>query len=333
MTWEEKNKLAYQKIQEANNILLVTHKRPDGDALSSSCIISLLLQKMNKKHLAFCPDPPGSIFSFLPSIEKIDSDPEITKSTPENKNNPKNFYNFDLVIVLDCGSITRTNLIKQLENKQPYQTILEFDHHPNEEGYSDLEIRNPNAAATTETLYHFFRINQLKIDKDVATCILTGILTDTSNFLNTGTTKESIDISSKMVSYGARFPKITKKTWQNKSLTSMKLLGVALNNLKINPKYKIAFTVLTKKEIDTYIKNEEIFDSITGFLGNINGVKTLLFLREEKKGNIKGSLRTYIPGLDISKLANYLNGGGHPQASGFMIHGNIVKEGNSWKIK
>ncbi len=338
--------LAYDQLNRAKNILLLTHQRPDGDAISSVCALTLLLDEMSnsisgdtKNYTAFCYDHPPETFNFLPNINKItnhiiskkDSFAIVTNQI--NKKNITSFWKFDLIIVIDCGSLNRTNLAEEIKKrKKANQIIIEFDHHKKVEDYSDIEIKKPEAASTTEILYYFLKENNLKITKDIAHCILTGILTDTANFLHPTTTQNTIDIASEMLLCGASFPKITKYTQRNKNLTSMKLWGMALNNLKIQPKYNIAFSVLTLKEMEKFGEDKDAYDGIAGFLSNIYNIAMVVFLREEKKGKIKGSLRTSRSDIDVSKLANYLGGGGHAKASGFIIEGHIQKTENSWII-
>jgi bifunctional oligoribonuclease and PAP phosphatase NrnA len=164
---------------------------------------------------------------------------------------------------------------------------------------------------------------------------LTGILTDTGNLLFGAVTEETIRISSSMLLHGATFPKITKHTLQNKSLAAMKAWGKILDNLKLNKKYNLAFSVLTFEEIQTLRKeygNENLLDAATDILNNVDGVKAVIFLREEEKGKIRGSLRTKDNTVDVSRLASFLGGGGHPKASAFRLPGHIEKTETGWKI-
>lgn len=112
----------------------------------------------------------------------------------------------------------------------------------------------------------------------------------------------------------------------------MKVLGSILDDLKINAYHNIAFSCLTLEEMKNFSESEETFDSVMNFLSNIDGVKAVMLLREETPGKIKGSLRSNYPGVDISKLAKLLGGGGHPKASGFKTEGRIIKTEKSWKI-
>ncbi len=324
MNLNKKHQEAWEKIKQADNILLVTHLRPDGDAISSVCAMIDLLENIDKKYSAFCDGKIEESFSYLAHIEKINTKKEMI-----------NFSKHDLIIILDCGSMARTSLTEEIKNKSLNQTIIEFDHHPQVDNYANIEIRNPQASATTEVIYDFFKINKLKINKNIANCILTGIFTDTANLFYPNTSDKTIRISSEMMIYGAQLPQIIQNTWYNKNLTAMKIWGVALNNLKINKKYNLAFSVLTQKDIKEAGAeniNKDIYSSIAGFLGNLHKVKAIMLIIEEENGIIKTSLRSSDPNVDVSKLAKFMGGGGHTKAASFIISGKILKNGKNYKI-
>lgn len=318
---KEKYIEAFKRINSANKILLVTHNRPDGDALSSIGAISEYLNSKNISWEGFCLDKPPFQFNFLPNIDKIIYD-----------KNKLQFSQFDLIISLDCGGISRTNLVNEIKNRSKKQIVIEFDHHPRIDTYSDIEIRNEESSSTAEVLYYFFKINKIKINKNIANCILTGILTDTGNFLFPSTSNKTISIASEMMVYGAKFPMIIENTARNKSLEAMKIWGKAINNLQINKKYNFAFSVLTQDDVKTKNVTEEELEGVTEFLSNLYGVKALLLIRELGGGKIKGSLRTSHPDVDVSKIAKKMGGGGHKKASGFTITGELIKLRNGWEV-
>ena len=166
----------------------------------------------------------------------------------------------------------------------------------------------------------------------MATCILTGIITDTGNFLYPSTSEKTVEISSEMMSLGARLPKLIENTWRNKSLAAMKIWGKAMSHLEINEKYNIAFTVLPQKDLtDSNLTADEI-DGISNFIGNMHDVKAVMLLTELEEGFIKGSLRSSDPDMDISILAKHLGGGGHAKASGFVVKGKLERIEGRWKI-
>ena len=326
---------AYHKIKIASKILVISHINPDGDALSSTGAFLELLNNLNIPAVGFCAKKNDTTFDYLPHQSKIIS----------HQTDLPALTSFDLILILDCGSLSRTDLaseileLKKLETR-PY--IIEFDHHPKMDDYSDLEIRNPDKAATAEIIYDFFKENKISFNKNLANCILTGILTDTGNFLYPNSSEHNLEIASQMMSCGAQFPKIVNNILRNKNFLVMKLWGMAMNNLRVNKKYNIAYSVITKddllelnklgttEEVDHFL-HSDVFGDITGFLGNLSDVKAVMLLREEG-GKIKGSLRTSKSEMDISGLAKYLGGGGHPKASGFTLDGSIIKQGDGWEI-
>jgi bifunctional oligoribonuclease and PAP phosphatase NrnA len=314
----KKHLFAYNTIKKAKNILLLTHVRPDNDAVASMCVLIELLLSLNKNFLAFSKDMLPSNLLYLPHTEKICNDINKLKS-----------FDFDLAVFTDCASIERTEILNEifLEKK----TIIEFDHHPKIKKSRGLEVRMP-VSSTAEVLYDFLKINKIKINKNYANCILSGIIGDTDNFLHSNTGEKTILISSEMLIYGAQMPKINKNQWFNKSLESMKIWGLALSNLKINNKYNIAFSILENEKLKDISDDDDVFNAISNYFSSLYGVKGVMFLREIGDGIIKGSLRTNNPKIDISLLARKLGGGGHPKASGFALKGKIISENEKYTI-
>ncbi len=221
---ELKFKATLQKILAANNVLITIHGHPDGDAIASACILIELLENNKKNYFAYSQDAIPHQYSFLPHAEKKSSDRSLF-----------NFADYDLIIALDCGSLSRTGLETEIKNRSNNQLFIEFDHHPYVEdidGSGDITNRYPECASTTEVLYHFLKANQIALNKNYANCILTGLLTDTDNFLFPITSDRSINIASEMLVYGARFPQILESTWRNKSLVCDAALGTSLKQFK-----------------------------------------------------------------------------------------------------
>lgn len=324
---------ANQYIKNAENILLLTHHNPDGDGLSSLCAMAEYLNSLQKNYFAFCYNQPPKVFDFLVNIEKVNYLEANKGQDPKPNNQPLAFKNFDLVLVFDCGSLSRTKLGEEIVARRPDQIVIEFDHHPKIDDYADLEIRNHQAAATAEIIFQFFKVNNLVMNKSVANALLTGLITDTANFLYPSATETTIAAASELIGMGAQLPMLTDYTLRNKSLDTMKLWGKIMSSLQINPKYNFAFAVLSADDFKSHQIEKEELEGISGFLSNLYGVKGIMFLREEGDGIIRGSLRTSQPDADMSKLATLLGGGGHAKASGFSIPGKLVKTENGWKIE
>ena len=321
MTDENKLQQTFQKILNAKNTLLTIHGRPDGDAIASLCVLIELLENNQKKFFAYSQDAIPRSYFYLPHTEKIISDKSKI-----------NFADFDLIIALDCGSLSRTGLATEIENRQANQFTIEFDHHPPIDNYADISNRYPESTSTTEVLYYFLKANNISVNKNYANCILTGLLTDTGNFLFPITSDRAINIASEMLLSGAKFPQIIESTQRNKSLGAMRLWGHTLSNLIVNKKYNIAITIVTQEEIEKNNVSDEELESLSNFISNLHDVKGILVLQELSDNEIKGSLRATQSNLDVSKLARILGGGGHIKAAGFRINGKLTKEGKRWKI-
>ena len=339
---EEQYKIVINKIKAANRILAIGHINPDGDAIASVNVIALIAKSFNVAVDAFCIDKKEGPFNFLSFTDKI-------SETFSGK-----LSNYDLVIVVDCGALGRTGIkelieeeLKKSESERPF--FVEFDHHPQVHAWADLEIRHPEASATCEVLYHFCENQKIEFTRDLADNILTGILTDTGNFLYPNTSSETINIASKMLAHGAHFTKISTVLKNNQDLLTTKLWGLALENLRFNTKYSFAFSVLTQEDLKTAmvaagyrdflagddlskILHGDLFGEIAGFISNISGAKAIMLLRQDAPGKLKGSLRTANSDIDISVLARKLGGGGHAKASGFEIDGDLEKTEDGWRV-
>lgn len=320
---------ARTEIEQANNILLVTHYKPDGDGLSSVCAMAEYLSTLKITHSLYCYSEPPKTFEFLAHLNRF----AFTESLEGQKTNqlPIDFSRFDLIIVFDCGELARTRLSQEILNRLPKQKVIEFDHHPKIDSYADIEIREPTAAATAEVIYHYFRVNKIKISKTIANILITGFITDTASFLYPSTSSATLEAVSDLVRQGAHLPRVTDYTLRNKSIEAMKLWGRIMSNLQINRKYNIAFTILPKEEFIEHQINQEELEGVSGFLSNLHGVSAIMFLREEPDGMLRGSLRTSQPKIDVSALAKLLGGGGHAKASGFSLKGQLRKNKN-WQV-
>ncbi len=315
---KERLQKAGNELKLAKNVLIITHMRPDGDCLSSACAVSLWLKRIGKDYELFCIDAIPEHYHFLPNSTSFTSKADFKK--------------FDVFLVLDCGCLSRTGVADELVQKEEWQTIIEMDHHPKTDDYSDIEIRLPYKSSTAEIVHAFFAENGIELDKKIADCLLTGLITDTGSLLFSSVNEETIKTSSALILEGATIPKIIKKTTEGKGLSSMKAIGRIMENLRFNEKYKIVCLALTLDDV-TRIKEEfgnvaTAFDSISDIINNVEGAKAAIFLREEENGKIRGSLRSKYPGMDISGLAEILGGGGHAKAAAFRLEGHIKKNEN-----
>lgn len=313
---------AAKRIVAAKRILLITHISPDGDALGSLCFMSEWLSGFHTPHTLYCAGPLPENLSFLPHFDQITTDK--TKIVIDE---------FDLVISLDCGSLARTALAPEIKDRPTSSFFIEIDHHPSVEKVSDLEIREPEAASTTEVLYHIAQANNIRLNSRMAHCLLTGVLTDTGSFRFASTSEKTIAAASQMLLEGASLPKIIDKTWRTKNVKDLRLWGLALSRLQKSPTYNVTYTILTQEDFIKTESDEEAIEGLPEFISSLPDTRAILLLREDNQGSIRGNWRTIYDEIDVGRLARLLGGGGHQKAAGFIIPGRLIQTEKGWKVE
>lgn len=330
---------AYTMIKAASGILFVGHLRPDGDALSSLLALELIAKKLGQQSYAFAEQQHPRVFNYLPNFYSIfDNKNELYNNFKEADNW---LQSFNLIVVCDCGSLARTAIAKEiLDFKKSGGKVIEFDHHPKIDDYADLELRDPSLSSTAELIYNFIIANNIKLDRQLADCILTGIMADTGNFLYPSATDATMKAASAALSAGAGYAKILQAISGGKNFAIMKLWGLILDRVQLNIKYQMAVALVTREEIKEILVNEklepalesELFSNLIAFLSNYAGVKAVMLLHEDGNGYVKGSLRSTADGYLVDKLARALGGGGHERAAGFAVYGKLENNNGIWKI-
>lgn len=298
----------HNHIKDANKMALISHPNPDGDTLGAAVAFAEYLQTLGKEVKIFCLTPVPDKFNFLNNIHLISNDPDI-------------FLELDTITVLDCGDLRFAGVAETLKNNPA--TIINIDHHATNEKYGHLNMVIPEASSTTEIVYNFFKINNIRITSSMATALLTGLITDTENFSNQATSHTSLTAASELLRFGANRNIINHSLVQNKSIALLKLWGLILSRLNKKENSDTAYTYLTISDIVEYGVNDEDVEGISNFLNKLEGVKISLFIKETIDGKIKGSLRTTNDDVDVAKLAKQMGGGGHKKAAGFTTNGTI----------
>lgn len=311
-------------ILSARNILLTTHERPDGDALGAMVSLAFYLGDLGKKYLCYCQEKVIDTYYFLPGIEKV-----------SQKLGEIGF--FDLIIFLDAGDVKRTGIKDYLSRIDKNKTkVVNIDHHLtselNRDHFFDLNIVSLEVSSTAEIIYNFFDFLKIPLNKEKATNLLTGLLTDTGCFSNLGTTVSSFSIAADLMNKGTNIKKICDHTLKNKNVVSLKLWGRVLARLEKNEKTGVVTSVIKQKDLAECGAEEDSTEGISNFLNFLSDAKYTLLFKEEKDGRIKGSLRTTREDVDVSKIAAQFGGGGHKKAAGFSTTGKLLKTENGWQI-
>lgn len=300
-------------IIEGNNFIVTSHYSPDGDNIGSTLSMYYALNKLEKNVLYVLDDSIPRNLEFL--VDEIN----ILKS--EEVNVKLNDYT---LISLDCGDFSRICVDEKI--KKEVKQLICIDHHASNDSFGDLNYINPKESSTCELVYNLLKemsetIGNQMIDESIATCLYTGLLTDTGNFSYSNTNPSSYLMAYDLVNLGAKKDNIIQRLFQSNPFNYYKLLGEALETLDIVDG-KVASMMLT---IDMLDRNQISFndaDGVTSYTRDIDGVEVGILFKEKGSGEIKVSFRSknYV---NVSAIAQSFGGGGHVRASGCTIKDSI----------
>ena len=290
-----------KEIKKADSFMITAHENPDGDAVGSCLAFATVLKNMGKTNIEvlFKEYPP--IFKSLPNADLIKAE--------------ANRDDFDMAIVLDCPDLKRVHkdYHKYFETAK---VTVEFDHHLKNTMFADYDVVNPASPACCEILVSSFRYLEIEITKDVATSLLTGIITDTGGFRFNSTTRETFEFAGWALSKGVNVSKIYKDSLMTKSKTQFEAEKLATERLEFYMDDKITFTYMTKEDEKNLKVQVGEFDGIVGIGINIEGVEVAIFARERDDG-FKLSFRSNR--IDVADICMLYGGGGHKLAAGCTI--------------
>ena len=291
------------EIKNAENIVVMAHEQPDGDAIGSSLAMCLVLKNMGKNVYYVLDDEDyPETFNFLPGKDLITSNPDIEK--------------FDLAICMDCPNIKRVsaNFRKYFEEAE---VTVEFDHHTKNEMFADFNIVNHVSPATCQILVSSFEYLGIEMTKDVGTCILTGIITDTNGFRNANTTVESLEFAEWALENGLNYSKIYTDAMLSISRNKFEAEKLAMNRMEFYEDGKIAYTYMTKEDEEKLGLKAGDRDGIVEIGKRVRGVEVSVFLYEKESG-YKASLRSsdYV---NVAEVCAIFGGGGHIKAAGASL--------------
>lgn len=294
------------EINGASSILIGTHMNPDGDALGSALALSQYLDGEGISNQVVCHNKPPLNLKFLPGVERI-------RQVPQSNGH-------DLGIVLDLGSLSR------LGSTEPYfaslPRLVVVDHHVPIETPGDLRIVDTSASATALILADLLLELDANITPEIATCLLTGIVTDTGSFRFRNTTAESLHVSAQLLELGGDINLISEEVFQRKPLASARLLGVLLEGMILDCDKKLCYGGLTFEDFETAEAQDEVTEGFVNELLSIDTVQIAAIFRESKRGRVRISFRSR-EGFDVAEVAQIFGGGGHRNAAGCALDGHL----------
>ncbi len=360
---------ASELIRQSADILVVSHKNPDGDSLGSAVALKLALEKMGKKVTVAVPDEPAKIFTFLPSISELVTnigyskdfviilDTSLTEvenlgyKKLENENaveiviTPKSGVfkesdisfkkiapTYDLIIAVDTPNLERLGRLAQPADIFYETPVVNIDHHPSNERFGKVNWVELTATSTSEILVSLIEaLSKEKplIDEKIATALLTGLIYDTSSFQNVNTTPKSLTIAAQLVAGGANQQGIVRNLYKTKSLETLKLWGFILSSVQEDSGSRFLWSAVTKTDIEKVGADETALSGVVDELLKSATDVDFAMLLSEREGYTHGSLRSIAKGFNVAQVAEMFNGGGHEVAAAFRLNGDLKENQNN----
>lgn len=303
-------------INGARNILLVSHRRPDGDTLGASIALNLALKQLDKTSVLACMDEIPDRFYFLPEVDNFVREFDLRS--------------FDLIIISDAGAHHMTGFHEKypdfLSLKIP---IVNIDHHSSNDNFGSINIVDPGSSSATMLIWKLIKALPVTVTKEIALCLLAGIYNDTGGFLHTNTTKETFEIASELVKSGVSAAGVATNLFKKATFAQLRLWGYILENMHTNEKGVLS-SVVSERDLKTVGAHSSDAGGIVDLMNTVTGA-AFTMLVTEGDGFVKGSLRTQRNDVNVSDIAGQFGGGGHPKAAGFRVAGKLEKQ-VVWKI-
>lgn len=305
-------------IEKAERIRVICHRNPDGDAIGALLGAGLMVEKAfpNKQVSFHCKDPVPESFHFLPGAFRVEGPPALQKG--------------DVVIFVDSAVPKMTEMHET--HPQLFDKSLEtinIDHHRDNPLYGTANLVVPTAASACEILVEVCDAFGWKMTSDIATCLLTGVYTDTGGLVHSSTSAHVYRTVARLLREGGRRQEMVEAVYRNQKLSTLRLWGRVLEKISVTPEGG-AISAVTEGD---FRATGADYSELTGAIDYVNAVPGMRFsmVLSERDGKVKGSLRTLRDDVDVAAMAGKFSGGGHRRAAGFAVAGKLKPEVR-WKV-
>ena len=299
-----------EEIKKAKKILINCHYKPDADGIGSALAIYLALKKIGDFEIEMiCPSKIPESYNYLPYFNEL-----------KHANYSEfDFSKYDLWIIPDAANWWQIS--GNLDFDPPKIDVINLDHHETNEIEFENSIISKGLSSTAELLYQVFEDWGVELDKEIATCLLSGVIGDTGVFRYTNVTSKTLEISKRLMDLGADKNMIVTKTYGSIPFNEMKFWGRILDLMQFEKDYHFVWVAISLGEYEKYDRPSEAKSaSASNFASIVEGTDFGIVMVEEKKDFVTCSFRSRGK-FDISKIASELGGGGHKEAAGARIVG------------
>ncbi len=293
-------------IKDHERFAITSHLGPEADAIGSQLAVKLILDSFGKKTYPVLRDPVPDSLRFLPGADAILAPIELK---PDK---------IDAWFVVDCGQLNRVGEgLTQIIQVHP--CVVNIDHHRGNPNFGHVNWVE-YTASTTMVIFKLAQLLAVEITPELATCLYAGIIADTDSFRNSNTSADVVELAARLLKLGADAREITVNLYERRSLGESRLIGYSLLNARMDD--GIIWTSLSQEifyETGATVNDTE---RLAEELRATDGVKVALLFKEMGTGKVKVSLRSK-NGMDVSRVARLFGGGGHLQAAGCLVPGDL----------
>jgi len=291
-----------QAIRERHRFVVTSHARPDGDGIGSALACGQILRMMGKDAEVVMHDGVPRIYQNLPFADRAIQ----AAAVPPN----------DAVILLECDSTQRA-LLGGLDQC----FLINIDHHASGRNFGHINWIDSTVMATAELVYRLARLACVPVDRDIATCLYTALVTDTGSFMFEGTNEHTFTVARELVLAGADPAQCARQVYFGHSTAKMRLLGAALSNL--HREGPLAWMWVTQEHMERFGAREEDCEGLVNYALSMGDVQVAIFFRELPDRRYRVSLRSK-GGVNVCAIAEQFGGGGHKCASGCSLEGPLA---------
>jgi phosphoesterase RecJ-like protein len=295
---------AASALHAANSVALACHVNPDGDALGALLGLSLALKQLGKETLASWGDPPVKVplaYEFLPGTDTL-IQPEAVGVA-------------DAFVALDCGAADRLGTLEAVARRTP--VLINIDHHPGNDNFGHHNIVVTGASSTSELVAELLRKMGATIDRDVATCLYTGLVTDTGRFSYRNSTPQTLRLAADLLEVGVDAPTIAQEVFEAAPYGYLKLAGRVLDRASLVPEAGLIYSWIERSDLDATGLDLEDTGELIELIRATRDAEVAALLKEQDDGTWRVSLRSR--GRSIGEIARQRGGGGHDLAAGYTM--------------
>lgn len=314
---EQDIRIIKKHLASSKKIVIVTHKNPDGDAIGSSLgLYHFLATYQNHNIHVIVPNDYPMFLKWMPAQDSI------LKYNTQTEQCDTLINDADIIFTLDFNAFHRTgDMEKILEHSKAIKVLI--DHHQSPDPYATFTYSDVSMSSTCEMIYHFMdKLDALDaMNTSIATCLYTGIMTDTGSFRFSSTTSITHQVIAHLIDSGANNSNIHNHVYDSNSFSRLQLLGCALSNLRVVPESRTAYITLSQEELNKFGYKKGDTEGVVNYgLSLENIVLAAIFIEDKQEGIVKISLRSK-GNFSVNDMSRaHFNGGGHINAAGGKSH-------------